>query len=209
VLDGAFCRLERLDASVHGDALFEASSVNDAANRFRYLPQPAPSTRGEFDAWCVPAQESSDPLWYAVIDKRTGRAEGRQSLMRIDPTHRSIEIGGIYWGPSIAGTAVATEANFLFAQYAFDELGYRRYEWKCDALNAPSIRAALRFGFTYEGQFRRAVIVRGRSRDTAWFSMIEEEWPRIRAAYLAWLSPENFDAEGRQRTRLAAVITPG
>jgi RimJ/RimL family protein N-acetyltransferase len=122
--------------------------------------------------------------------------------MGIVPEHRSIEIGNIYWGPKIARTRVATEANFLFASYIFDKLGYRRYEWKCDALNAPSRRAAERFGFTFEGHFRRAVINKGRTRDTTWYSIIDEEWPALRAAYLQWLDPGNFDAQGNQRVRL-------
>src|SRR6185436_7978536 len=122
--------------------------------------------------------------------------------MRITPEHQSIEIGNIYWGPAIARTPVATEANYLFAAYAFDALGYRRYEWKCDALNAPSRRAAERFGFTYEGHFRRAAINKGRSRDTAWFAMIDSEWPALKDAYQRWLAPDNFDTEGRQRTHL-------
>ena len=137
-----------------------------------------------------------------MIDRATGQVEGRQTLMRITPAHRCIEIGNIYWGPRIAGTRVATEAMYLFAVYVLETLGYRRYEWKCDALNAPSRRAALRFGFTWEGHFRRAVIVRGRTRDTAWFAMIDEEWPALKAAYERWLAPENFDGQGRQKTRL-------
>ena len=145
------------------------------------------------------------PLFFAVIDRATGRVEGRQTLMRISPAHRCIEIGNIYWGPRIAGTRVATEAMYLFAAYVLDTLGYRRYEWKCDALNAPSRRAAQRFGFTWEGHFRRAVIVRGRTRDTAWYAMIDEEWPALKAAYERWLAPKNFDGEGRQKTRLSEL----
>ncbi len=125
--------------------------------------------------------------------------------MRIAAANQCIEIGNIYWGPEIAGTRVASEANFLFAQYAFDELGFRRYEWKCNALNAPSRRAALRFGFRYEGHFRRAVIVKGRSRDTSWFSIISDEWPALKAVYQQWLAPENFDDQGNQKTRLSQL----
>jgi RimJ/RimL family protein N-acetyltransferase len=211
-LDGRYCRLEPLDPARHGDQLYAASTPPDAARRFLYLPVAAYASRLEFDGWIASRAASPDPLYFSVIDKRTGRVEGRQSLLRIDPASQSIEIGDIYWGPAIAGTAVATEANFLFARYAFDTLGYRRYEWKCNALNAPSRRAAERFGFTYEGLFRRATIVRGRTRDTTWFAMIEEEWPALRAAYERWLDPANFDAEGRQRGRLseftAAALRP-
>ena len=155
--------------------------------------------------WLAEAAGSADPLFFAVIDRATERAEGWQTFLRITPLHRCIEIGNIYWGPGIAGTRIATEAMYLFAVYALETLGYRRYEWKCDALNAPSRRAALRFGLTYEGHFRRAVIIRGRNRDTAWFSIVDEEWPALKAAYERWLAPENFDARGRQRTRLSEL----
>jgi RimJ/RimL family protein N-acetyltransferase len=205
VLDGRYCRLEPLDPKRHGDDLWRAVTPPDAARRFQYLPVAAPASRAEHDAWMETRAASPDPLYFTVIDKRTGRAEGRQSLMRIDPANQSIEIGDIYWGPAISRSAISTEANYLFASYAFDALGYRRYEWKCNALNAPSRRAAERFGFTYEGLFRRAVIVRGRTRDTTWFAMIDEEWPALKAAYERWLDPANFDGEGRQRTSLGAL----
>ena len=203
VLEGRFCRLEPLDAARHGDELFRASTPPDAAARFLYLFENPPVGRAEFQTWLEKVAVSEDPLFFAVIDKRSGRVEGRQTLMRIDPPNRVIEIGSIYWGPAIARTAVTTEANFLFAQYAFDELGYRRYEWKCNALNAPSRAAAGRFGFSYEGHFRRAVVIKGRTRDTSWYSMLADEWPRLRNAYESWLSPENFDADGKQKTSLS------
>lgn len=205
VLEGQYCRLEPVDRMRHREGLLAASTPPDAARRFRYLPDVAPSTLADIDRWLDTAAAGEDPLTFVVIDSASGRVGGRQSLMRIVPQHRSIEIGGIYWGPAIAGSRVATEANFLFAQYVFERLGYRRYEWKCDALNAPSRRAAIRFGFTYEGHFRRAVIVKGRTRDTSWFSIIDEEWPALRAAYSAWLEPGNFDASGRQRLRLSEL----
>ena len=204
VLDGRFCRLEPLDATKHGDDLFRASTPPDAAARFLYLFEEPPASRAELEAWLQKSAASTDPLYFAVIDKRTGKVEGRQTFMRIDPPNRVIEIGSIYWGPAISRTPVTTEANFLFAKYAFDSLGYRRYEWKCNALNAPSRAAAERFGFTYEGHFRRATIAKGRSRDTSWYSIIAEDWPRIRSAYEAWLSPDNFDADGQQRAKLMA-----
>ena len=204
VLEGRYCRLEPLDPARHGDHLFAASTVPDAVARYLYLPTEAPTSRTMFDAWITERTATSDALYFAVINTETGRAEGRQSLMRIDPTNQAIEIGDIYWGPAITGSRVSTEANFLFAKYAFDQLGYRRYEWKCNALNTPSRRAALRFGFVYEGHFRRSNIVKGRSRDTSWFSIIAEDWPACRAAYEAWLTPSNFDAHGRQLKPLAA-----
>ena len=204
VLEGRFCRLEPIDPARHREQLFAASTPPDAASRFRYLFDMVPTSLAEMDQWLAKAVASEDPLVFAVIDKRSGRVEGRQTLMRIDPANQSIEIGNIYWGPAIAQTPVTTEANFLFARYIF-KLGFRRYEWKCDALNAPSRRAAERFGFTYEGHFRRATINKGRSRDTTWFAMIQEEWPTIEAAYEAWLAPGNFDANGRQKTALSAL----
>ena len=203
VLEGSYARLEPLDPVRHRDDLHAASTPPDADARFRYLFEPPPDSLETFDSWLAYAAGSPDPLYFAVIDRATGRVEGRQTLMRITPAHRCIEIGNIYWGPRIAGTRVATEAMHLFAAYVLETLGYRRFEWKCDALNAPSRRAALRFGFTWEGHFRRAVIVRGRTRDTAWYAMIDEEWPALKEAYERWLAPENFDAGGRQKTRLS------
>jgi RimJ/RimL family protein N-acetyltransferase len=205
-LHGQYCRLEPLDAKRHGDDLYAAATVADAAARYLYLPVDAPSSRADFDAWITERAQSTDPLYFAVIDAATGRAEGRQSLMRIDPANQSIEIGDIYWGPAITRSRVTTEANFLFARYAMDQLGYRRYEWKCNALNMPSRAAAIRFGFTYEGHFRRSNIVKGRSRDTTWYALVSDEWPAVRAAYDAWLSPLNFGPHGQQLTTLAAAI---
>lgn len=205
VLEGRHARLEPLDPRRHRADLYAASTPPDAAARFRYLFEPAPDSLETFDGWLARAAGSADPLHFAVIDRATGRAEGWQTLMRITPVHRCIEIGNIYWGPRIAGTRVATEAMYLFAAHVLESLGYRRFEWKCDALNAPSRRAALRFGFTWEGHFRRAVIVRGRTRDTAWYAMIDEEWPALKAAYEQWLAPENFDSAGRQKTRLSEL----
>ncbi|MCY4597270.1 MAG: GNAT family protein [Bryobacterales bacterium] len=205
VLAGRYARLDPLDSTLHRDDLYAASTPPDRAARFRYLPDPAPDSPEAFDTWLARSVASPDPLFFAVTDRTTGRVEGRQALMRIAPSNRCIEIGHIYWGPRIAGTRVATEAMYLLAVYALETLGYRRFEWKCDALNAPSRRAALRFGFTYEGRFRRAVIVRGRNRDTAWFAMIDEEWPALKAAYEQWLAPGNFDDQCRQGTRLSQL----
>lgn len=205
VLEGRYCRLEPLDPVRHRNDLYAVFTVPDALARFRYLSQYPPRSAAEMDEWIAGAARSDDPLMFAVIDRRSGRAEGRQTLMRITPEQRTVEIGNIYWGPAIARTPVTTEANFLFARYVFEQLGYRRYEWKCDALNAPSRAAALRFGFTYEGHFRRAAITKGRTRDTTWFGMIDSEWPALKAAYKRWLDPANFDAAGRQRTRLSAL----
>lgn len=204
-LGGRWCRLEKLDPAIHGDDLFAASSAPGAEARFRYLSEPASSDRSVFDDWAARAAAGSDPLFYAVIDRSTGRGEGRQSLMRITPEHGVIEVGNILWGPRIARSRVATEALYLFARYAFDELGYRRFEWKCNAENEPSRRAASRFGFEFEGVFRQHMVVKGHNRDTAWFAMTDRDWPRIAARFAAWLAPDNFDEEGRQRRSLAEL----
>lgn len=205
VLDGQHCRLEPIDPLRHREDLFAACNVPDAPARFRYLFDPVPKSLDDIDRWLAKAASTDDPLVFAVRVKRSGRVEGRQTLMRITPEHQSIEIGNIYWGPRMAHTAAATEANYLFAEYVFDRLGYRRYEWKCDALNAPSRGAAERFGFTYEGHFRRAIINKGRTRDTTWFAIIDEQWPALKAAYQQWLDPNNFASDGTQKTRLSAL----
>jgi RimJ/RimL family protein N-acetyltransferase len=201
VLDGRYARLEPLDPARHGDDLFAASMAPGAEERHRYLFE-TPMPRAAYQRWLEEKAASADPLFWAVIDAATGRAEGRQTLMRIDPAHGVIEIGSILWGPSIAGTRVATEALFLFADHVFGTLGYRRFEWKCHDGNAPSKRAALRFGFTHEGLFRQHMVAKGANRDTAWFSIIDNEWAALRPRYARWLDPSNFDRQGRQRRRL-------
>jgi RimJ/RimL family protein N-acetyltransferase len=202
VLAGRRVRLEPLSAARHGDGLFEASSVPDAAQRFRYLFEHPPEDRAALQPWLEKAEAGADPLFFAVVDIATGKVAGRQALMRIEPAHGVIEIGSIYWGPLAARTAGATEAQYLFARYVFDELGYRRYEWKCHNLNERSKRAAERFGFRFEGLFRQHLVAKGENRDTAWFSIIDGEWPALRIAYENWLDPANFDAQGRQKRRL-------
>jgi RimJ/RimL family protein N-acetyltransferase len=200
-LEGAYCRLEPLDPAAHANDLFAASMAPGAEERFRYLFD-APGERPAFEGWLTRAAASDDPLFFAVIDRASQRCEGRQSLMRITPEHGVIEVGHILWGPSIARTRVATEALFLTARYVFDELGYRRFEWKCDARNEPSKRAARRFGFTYEGTFRQHMVIKGRNRDTAWFAITDGEWPALRLSFERWLAAANFDAHGRQKIRL-------
>ncbi|PWL17644.1 GNAT family N-acetyltransferase [Falsochrobactrum shanghaiense] len=209
VLEGRYVRLEPLDAEKHGDGLFAASSVADADQRFTWLFEPAPATRAELEPWLEKAAASNDPLFFAVIDKASGKVAGRQALMRIDPVHGVIEIGSIYWGPLVSRKPAATEAQFLFMQYVFDGLGYRRYEWKCHNDNAPSKRAAERFGFQFEGVFRQHMVAKGKNRDTAWFSIIDSEWPALKKAYQAWLAPENFAEDGQQIKRLEEFFTHG
>jgi RimJ/RimL family protein N-acetyltransferase len=202
VLEGRYARLEPLDPVGHGDDLWSSAVADGAEDRFRYLFESPPASREAFSAWLEKASSGIDPLFFAVIDRKTGRAEGRQALMRIDPVHGVIEIGSVLWGPAIARSRVATEALHLFARYAFETLGYRRFEWKCHNLNEPSKRAAARFGFTFEGVFRQHMVAKGRNRDTAWFSITDSEWPGLAAGYEAWLQPTNFDADGRQRNKL-------
>lgn len=204
-LEGRYARLEPLDPLRHGDTLFASAMEEGKEKRFRFLTDAPPADRADFDRWLDNAAQSAEPLFFAVIDKRTGRAEGRQSLMRIDAKHGVIEIGAILWGPAIARTRVATEAFALFAAYVFETLGYRRFEWKCDDRNEPSKRTAKRFGFTFEGLFRNHMVLKGESRDTAWFSIIDAEWPVLSGAFAAWLDPANFDADGRQKQRLEAL----
>jgi RimJ/RimL family protein N-acetyltransferase len=201
VLDGQYARLEPL-APQHADDLFAAASVPDAAERYAYLPTYPPESVDAVRAWITGQQGIVDPIVFAVIDKASGRAGGWQQLMRIEPAHGVIEIGYVYWGPAIARTRLATETLYLLARHIFDDLGYRRFEWKCNNRNEPSKRAAQRFGFTFEGVFRQHMIVKGESRDTAWFSMLDGEWPRLKAGYERWLSQGNFDADGRQREQL-------
>jgi RimJ/RimL family protein N-acetyltransferase len=202
---GRYVRLEPLDPARHGDGLFETSSTEDAETRFRYLPDRPPESREAFQPWLEKAAASDDPMFFAVIDKASGRTGGRQTLMRIDAANGVAEIGNILWSALIARTPAATEALYLFARHVFDDLGYRRFEWKCDNENAPSKRAALRFGFVFEGIFRQHLVIKGRNRDTAWFSIIDGEWPTGRAAFEAWLDPANFDGEGRQLRRLEDI----
>lgn len=201
-LDGEYARLEPLDPARHGLDLWGAASAPGAEDRYRYLFDTPPATLDDHLSWTARAAATDDPLFLAVIDRASGRAEGRQALMRIDPAHGVVEIGNILWGPAIAGTRIATEALYLAARHVFADLGYRRFEWKCHDDNAPSKRAALRFGFQFEGVFRQHMVAKGANRDTAWFAMIDRDWPALDARFRAWLDPSNFDGQGRQRRRL-------
>jgi RimJ/RimL family protein N-acetyltransferase len=204
-IEGRFVRLEPLNAASHGDDLFEIATVPDAADRFRYLSEEPPESRAAFQTWLEKVQASEDPLYFSVIDKASGNAAGRQTFMRIEPAHGRIEIGHIHWGPAIARRPAATEAHYLFMRHAFEDLGYRRWEWKCNNRNEPSKRAAERFGFKFEGVFRQHMIVKGENRDTAWYSIVDTEWPALKRAYEEWLDPANFDNAGQQRRRLEEI----
>ena len=202
VLDGHYCRLEPINIA-HAADLYAATSGEGEDDRYRWLFNTPPANQAALTAQVAGDAKLEDPLYFAVINLSTGRAAGRQALMRMAPEHGVIEIGGVQWGRGVAKTRLATEALYLFAQYAFETLGNRRFEWKCNALNEPSRRAAARFGFTYEGIFRQHMIIKGENRDTAWFSILDSEWPRLKVGYEAWLAPQNFDAEGNQITKLA------
>jgi RimJ/RimL family protein N-acetyltransferase len=202
-LEGETVRLEPLDPGRHAGDLFAASEGAPALwDYLAYGPFP---NQQVFTEWLRERADSDDPLFYAVVDRDSETARGMASLMRIDPDNGVIEIGHIWFAPVLQRTRQATEAIYLLARHSFDGLGYRRLEWKCDSLNLPSRRAAERFGFVFEGVFRQHMVVKDHNRDTAWFSIGDGEWPVVRAAFEAWLAPENFDEEGRQRRSLAEV----
>jgi len=205
-LRGARVVLEPLDADRHGDDLFAAATDGADPALWRYLAYgPFDGDRPGFDAHLRAQAAATDPRFYAVVAADGGCAQGVVSFLRMEPAHGVIEIGHIWFGAALQRTPAATEVVYLLARHAFDALGHRRLEWKCDAANARSQAAARRFGFTYEGTFRQHQVVKGRNRDTAWFSLLDGEWPAARAAFEAWLAPGNFDAAGGQRASLAAL----
>jgi RimJ/RimL family protein N-acetyltransferase len=202
VLEGRYCRLRPLDPVRDTDGLYALSHGAEAAEQWAYLFTGPYPQKADFAAHVEKiAAGTGDPIYWAVADKND-RAIGWLSLMRIDRTHRVIEVGSILYTPALQRTPAASEAQYLMMRHVFETLGYRRYEWKCNDLNAPSKRAAIRFGFTYEGLFRQHMIAKGRNRDTAWYSMLDREWPRIKAAFETWLDPANFGASGRQKRSL-------
>lgn len=203
-LAGRFVRLEPLDAARHGDNLWHALQGPDPA-LWDYLPYGPFATRAAFDAWLTGHAESRDPQFYVVVEQHSAHARGLLAYLRITPKDGCIEIGHIAFGAALQRTPGATEAVYLLARRAFDELGYRRLEWKCDARNARSLRAATRFGFSYEGLFRQHRVVKGENRDSAWYSIIDGEWPACRTAFERWLAADNFDAAGKQIQRLAVL----
>jgi RimJ/RimL family protein N-acetyltransferase len=200
-LDGRWCRLEPLSAAMHGGDIWRHMQGQDQL--FDYLFWPPPKSEAEYHALLIAMEPRTDIVPYAIVDKADGQAKGHLWIMEIRPAHGVFEVGSITYSPVIQRTRIATEAIYLVGERGFS-LGYRRYEWKCNDLNEPSKRAALRFGYTYEGLFRQHMVVKGRSRDTAWFSIIDSEWPERKARFERWLSPENFDADGRQVRPLAA-----
>lgn len=201
-LNGHWCQLQPLNVEAHADALHTANLADHAGSSWTYLPYGPFATVDAHRAWVSAMGKGDDPLFFAIIDKSDGQPAGVASYLRITPESGSIEVGHLHYAPRLQRTAAATETMFLMMRYAFD-LGYRRYEWKCDALNAPSRVAALRLGFQYEGIFRQATVYRNRNRDTAWFAIIDRDWPALRERYEAWLLPENFDEHVRQIARLS------
>jgi RimJ/RimL family protein N-acetyltransferase len=204
-MTGRFCRVEPLDAERHAAQLFAANAEDREGRNWTYLPRGPYADFASYREWAEAAAKSNDPLTHAIVDLASGRAVGAAALMRIDAPAGVIEVGSITYSPLLQRKPAATEAMYLMMRRVFDELGYRRYEWKCDCLNAPSRAAASRLGFRYEGLFRQATVYKGRNRDTAWFSVIDSEWPALRQAFERWLDPANFDAEGRQRASLSSL----
>lgn len=202
-LAGHSVSLEPLDAERHSIGLWEAASGDANNGLWRYLPYGPFRNYEEFCRHLEEQTISADPLFFGILDRRSGDARGHAALMRIAPADRCIEVGNVLFTAPLQHTPAATESMYLLARYVFDDLGYRRYEWKCDALNGPSKRAALRLGFQFEGIFRQHKIVKGRNRDTAWFSMLDSEWPRRKANFERWLDPANFDTSGKQLSSLS------
>jgi RimJ/RimL family protein N-acetyltransferase len=207
-LTGRYCRMEPLSAAKHAREVYEAQSEDAGGARWTYLFHGPYDSLAQYEEWCAGAEGSIDPQFYAIVDAASERAVGTCTYMRIEPRHGVIEIGNIYFSPRLARTRAATESMYLMMANAFD-LGYRRYEWKCDSCNLPSRAAATRFGFTYEGTFRQAIVNKGRNRDTSWFAIIDRDWNGgLREAYLRWLSEDNFDASGVQKIRLSELTAP-
>jgi RimJ/RimL family protein N-acetyltransferase len=203
-LEGRFGYVEQLDVARHRGGLWDAMRGHD--HIWTYLPVGPHADESRFGEWLSAHAQDKNYHCYTILDVR-GRALGVASLLEVRPAMRVIEIGYIVYSPALQRTALATEAQYLFARYAFETLGYRRYEWKCNALNAASRRAALRLGFTFEGIFRQHMIIKGRSRDTAWFSMLDGEWPARKAVFERWLAPENFGYDGMQNKRLSQCMS--
>jgi RimJ/RimL family protein N-acetyltransferase len=206
-MQGRFCRLEPLDPSVHANALFEADALDKDSTSWTYLAYGPFRTLNDYRAWMEAECLGNDPLFFAIVELGTNKPGGVASYLRIAPASGSIEVGHIHYSPLLQKTAAATEAMYLMMKTAFD-LGYRRYEWKCNALNAASRAAAQRLGLSFEGIFRQATVAKGRNRDTAWYAAIDSEWPALRQAFETWLAPGNFDARGNQQTRLSTLTAP-
>jgi len=205
-MQGRLCRLEAVSPDVHSEGLYNAYALDLKNRNWTYLPYGPFATLDEFQSWIEKSCLGDDPCFFTVIDRDTGKAVGLASYLRINPAVGVIEVGHIHFSPLMQGSAISTEAMYLMMKLVFDDLGYRRYEWKCDALNAPSCAAAIRLGFKFEGIFRQATIYKQRNRDTAWYSIIDSEWPVIKQIFETWLLSDNFDAEGQQKTSLSSKM---
>ena len=201
---GHFARVEPLEPDRHAAELFEANAEDREGRNWTYYNYGPFATFADYRKWVEDSCADKTRMWHAIIDQATGEAVGVAAYANIQPAHGTIEVGGLNFSARLQRKPAATDAMHLMMRRVFDELGYRRYEWKCDSCNLPSRAAAARLGFTYEGLFRQAMITRGNNRDTAWFSIIDKEWPVLRAAFEAWLDPGNFDSDGRQRRSLAS-----
>lgn len=206
-MQGLYADVRPLDIALHSEGLFEAFATDTAGEGWVYMAYGPFASKAQFDAWLGASCLGSDPMFYVIIDPASGAALGMASFMNINPRYGSIEVGNIHFSPLLRRTRIATDAMFQMMKHAF-ELGYRRYEWKCNALNAPSRAAAIRLGFSYEGVFRQHMVVKSRNRDTAWYACVDHEWPALRRVYEKWLSPSNFNADGSQRTTLSALTAP-
>jgi RimJ/RimL family protein N-acetyltransferase len=202
-LQGRYVTLAPLHAAAHAEALWERLGGPENEHLWNYLFDSPSATYSDFYTAIEKKSVSEDPFYFAIVDRESGCAAGYVALMRIEPAHRCIEVGSILYSPALQRTRGATEAMFLLARHVFEDLGYRRYEWKCNALNEPSRRAAMRLGFQFEGIFRQHMIIKGRNRDTAWFAMLDCEWPKCKQNFERWLAPENFHPDGTQKSRLA------
>jgi RimJ/RimL family protein N-acetyltransferase len=203
--EGRYCRVEPLDMARHGDDLVAAFRTTDESSWVYLFVGPFADEAG-IRAWLTDAASSTDYVYSAIVDRRSGCAGGVCAYMRPDPANGVVEIGSIHYSDALKRTPATTEAMYLLMRHVFDDLGYRRYEWKCNSLNTPSRRTALRLGFCFEGIFRNHMVVKGHNRDTAWFSILDSEWPALKSAYESWLAPENFDRDGQQRRPLADLI---
>lgn len=204
VLEGQFCRLEPLSL-LHADALFAAHQQATDTRNWTWLLREPESSVEEYRQWVASVENLQDPVHFAVIDRQTNLPVGSLALMRIDPNNGVMEVGHVHFSPLLSRTPASTEAQWLLMRYAFDTLGYRRYEWKCNSFNEPSRKAALRLGFQFEGHFRQALVIKGHNRDTDWFSIIDGEWSALNAAFQKWLAADNFTADGKQRHTLESL----
>lgn len=201
---GRHCTVEPLDPARHAGGLYAADALDTEGRSWTYLPYGPFATLDAYRQWVEEVAAGDDPLFFAIVRNSDRCPAGVASYLRVSPAAGSIEVGHIHFSPLLVRSPAATEAMYLMMKRAFD-LGYRRYEWKCDALNAPSRAAAQRLGLSFEGVFRQATVYKGRNRDTAWYAAVDGDWPQLREAFERWLDPSNFDVEGRQRIRLSEL----